>query len=156
MRGMAIRMACVLFVRMSVVCLLVIVMVNVIVRVGMIVVRMRVSVCGSVRMSRVIAGCGGRVRRDHVDLGGRDSGPRDFAHLKARADVQCCCGRLEAREGDAGIDQRAQHHVAAYAGKTLQISNAHRGEILSFRCDDVEVRRLRCDSEASSYQYVDG
>ena len=34
---------------------------------------------------------------------------------------------LQAVKGNARIHQRAQQHVSADAGKTLQISNSHRG-----------------------------
>ena len=49
------------------------------------------------------------------------------------ADVERRGGFLKQFERDAGIDQRAQQHVAADAGKTLEVANSHRGVILNCR-----------------------
>jgi len=57
--------------------------------------------------------------RDDIDFGSSDASPAYLAHFKARADVERGGGFCKEVEGDAGIDERAEHHVAAYTGKTF-------------------------------------
>ena len=62
----------------------------------------------------------------HIDFGGGDSSAAHLAGFEACAHVQGRGGFGQALQWNAGIDQRAQQHVAADAGKALQISNSHR------------------------------
>ena len=83
----------------------------------MFILRMRMRVGGSI--SR-------RVRNDYVNLGASDASAGDPAHIQARADVQCGDGFLEMGEGDSGVNQSAEEHVAANSGEAIQIANTHR------------------------------
>ena len=54
------------------------------------------------------------------------SPPRLTLRISSRAPTFSAAAVSASAEGHACIDQRAQQHVAADAGKTLQISNSHR------------------------------
>ena len=69
--------------------------------------------------------------RQHVHFRCRNAPAAHFVHLKTRANLKGCRSPREHCEGDACIHQRAQHHVAADPGKTLQIANTHRFVILA-------------------------
>lgn|SRR5579875_2197225 len=113
----------VVFMRVMVMAVLVVmIMMVMMVRVAVL---MNVSV-GCLRASRVLRGFG----RDYVDPGSGDSAAQHFAHLDARAYVERCGCLLQKRERNARIDQRAQQHVAADAGKALQKADSHRVSIL--------------------------
>ena len=71
--------------------------------------------------------------RDYVDLGGCQTTPHHLAHLKPRANIQRNRGLSQGVKGNARIHQGTEQHIAAYAGKTLQISNSHRSVILNCR-----------------------
>ena len=73
------------------------------------------------------------VRRNHVHFGCGQAAPAHLAHLKACAHTERDRRFFKTGEGNACIHQGAQQHVAAYAGKTLQISNTHRFVILNCR-----------------------
>lgn len=77
----------------------------------------------------------GVFRRNHVDLGRGDSTTHDFTRFKARAHVQRGRRFSQHVKGDAGVDQRAQQHVAADSRKALEITNPHRFVILNCRRD---------------------
>ncbi len=62
---------------------------------------------------------------DHIDFGSSESAASDFAHLKASADVECRGSLFKHGKGHARIDERAEQHVAADAGKAIQIANSH-------------------------------
>ena len=64
--------------------------------------------------------------RDDVNFDRGQSAAAHLAHLQVRAHVQRRSGFLKGVKGNARVDKRAQQHVAAYAGKTLKISNSHR------------------------------
>jgi hypothetical protein len=85
----------------------------------------RVGVC---RM--FVVGVGGfgyvLIWSKHIHFGGGQTAAGQSAHFKVRADVERRGGFYEGCEGNAGIDKGAQHHVAAYAGKTLKICSTHR------------------------------
>jgi len=76
-----------------------------------------------VRVRRL--GCVTLVRND-VHFGRGQSAAAHLAHLQVRAHVQRLGGFLKGVKRNARIDKGAQQHVAAYAGKTLKISNSHR------------------------------
>ena len=90
--------------------------------------RMIVLVCpfGLMRMlrRRIVAG-------HHVNFGSCDAAAAHFAHLKARTYIQCGGRLLKQAERNACIHKGAKQHVAADAGKTFQISNAHWSRILN-------------------------
>ena len=65
------------------------------------------------------------VRCDHVHFDCGDAASHHFAHFKTGAYVQRDGGLREGVEGNAGVNQCAEQHVAANAGKTFQISNTH-------------------------------
>src|SRR5580692_2516083 len=75
----------------------------------------------------------GVFRRNHVDLGRGDSTTHDFTRFKARAHVQRGRRFSQHVKGDAGVDQRAQQHVAADARETLKVTNTHRVVIVNCR-----------------------
>jgi len=72
-------------------------------------------------MSIVRVFCTGGVLlgRDDIDFGSGDAAAAHLAHFKTGADVERggCFGKEV--KGDAGIDEGAEEHVAAYAGKTF-------------------------------------
>ncbi len=109
--GMGLRF--IVLVRMAVVVIVSMVMV-VLIRVGVRVVAMVVRLRD------------GALGRDDVHLGPRDSPAGHLARLQPRADVQRRRGLLQRIQGNAGIHQRAQEHVAADSGKALQVANSHR------------------------------
>ena len=61
-----------------------------------------------------------------VYFGCGQSSAAHLAHLQMRAHVQHRSGFCKGVKGNARVDKGAQQHVAAYAGKTLKISNSHR------------------------------
>lgn len=87
---------------------------------------MRMGRIAAVRMlrRRTIAG-------QHIHLGSRDTAAAHLAHLEARTHIQRGSRLLKQAERSAGIHKGAKQHVAADAGKALQISNAHRSRILN-------------------------
>jgi len=54
-----------------------------------------------------------------VDLGGRNPAADDLRNFQARAYVERRHGFFEDSRRNSGIDERAQKHVAAHAGKTF-------------------------------------
>ena len=70
------------------------------------------------------------LRRNHVNFGCGQAAAAHLALLQPRAHIQRGCRLFKQGERNAGIHQGAQQHVAAYARKTLQISNTHRIVIL--------------------------
>src|SRR5271166_4485096 len=62
----------------------------------------------------------------NVELGSRDASPIHTGKLQGRSDVQVGDGLLEQLERNSGVEQRAQEHVAADAGETIEIGNTHR------------------------------
>ena len=77
----------------------------------------------SVRVVRLVRRV---IRRNHVHFGRRNSAAHHLAHLQPRAHIQRRSRLLQMSEGHTRVNQRAQQHIAAYAGKTFQISNSHR------------------------------
>jgi hypothetical protein len=67
----------------------------------------------------VLCTCCVLFRGDDIDLGSGDAAAAHLAHFKTGADVERggCFGKEV--KGDAGIDEGAEEHVAAYAGKTF-------------------------------------
>ena len=68
----------------------------------------------------------GRLIHEDVDLGRGDAAAIDAAEAQLSADVERSCGSLEDVFADAGVEQRAQHHVSTDSGKAFKISNTHR------------------------------
>ena len=65
---------------------------------------------------------------EHIDLGSRSD--RRALTLRASSSAPTLSAARSVRkktEGNTGIDHRAQQHVAADAGKAVQIGNTHRG-----------------------------
>ena len=73
------------------------------------------------------------IGRNHVHFGCGQAATVHLAHLQPRTNVQRSRGLRKASEGNARIHQRSQQHVAADAGKALQIANSHRKVILNCR-----------------------
>jgi hypothetical protein len=71
--------------------------------------------------------------RQHVHLGRRQSAAHHRACFQARAHAQRGCRLRHSLKRDTGIDQRAQQHIAADAGKALKVSNSHRVVIVNCR-----------------------
>ena len=63
--------------------------------------------------------------RNYVNLRSGQTGAGDFSHLQARTDIEGRRGPFEYGERDARVDERTKQHVAANAGKALQITDSH-------------------------------
>ena len=98
-----------------------------------------------------------RIRPDHVHFGSGNAAAAHLARFQARAYIQRSRRLFKPSERHAGVYERAKHHVAAYAGKTLQVSSAHRDEILYFR-GDLRKPALSPDrsSSAAARQHFSG
>ena len=132
MRRVAVRLAAAVRVRMRFVRMSVgvgVAVVRVFVRMRLMLVRLRVSV--RVGGGFMFVPGSGRVGRNNVDFCAGETAADDLAHLKVRAHVQGVGGLCQGVERDARIDQRAEQHIAAYAGKTLKVTNTHRVVILN-------------------------
>lgn len=68
----------------------------------------------------------GRFIHEDVDLGRGDAAAIDAADAELSADVERSCRSLEDIFADAGVEERAQHHVSTDSGKAFEISNTHR------------------------------
>ena len=66
---------------------------------------------------------------DDIDFGSGEAAASDLTHRKACADVQVSRSPFQQGERDAYIDQSAKQHVAANAGKAIQIGNSHREKL---------------------------
>lgn len=78
-------------------------------------------------LMRECVGVGCAVRCcENVDLGAGDAAALNLACFQTRADAKRRSGLLQDFERYTGIDQGAEEHVAADAGKAVQIGNAHR------------------------------
>ena len=90
---------------------------------------MRVNVaCFAMRMvvpGCIVVPCSTIAFHDDVDLGPGQSAAAHPVHLEARPYVQRCSRLFKQHERHARIHKRAQQHVAADAGETLQISDSH-------------------------------
>jgi hypothetical protein len=62
---------------------------------------------------------------DHVDLGSGETAAHDLAFGEMRADVEGAGSFIEELEGHTGVNQCAEQHIAADAGETFEITNAH-------------------------------
>lgn len=70
-------------------------------------------------------------RRDHIDFSGRKPPAHDFSGLQPGAHIERR-GRLGKQfERDSRVDQGAEQHIAAYAGKAFEIANTHRVVIVN-------------------------
>ena len=86
---------------------------------------------GSVGMSCVaIVGmsgtCGVLFWGDDIDFRSRDAATCHLAHFKTGAHIEGDGCFSEGIEFHAGVYQGAEHHVAAYTGKTFKICSSHR------------------------------
>ena len=61
----------------------------------------------------------------NVDLGRRNAAADDARNLQPRPYAQSRHGFFQYSGRNSGIDERAQKHVAAHAGETFKIGNAH-------------------------------
>ena len=86
-----------------------------------------VAIVRMLRYSRRRVGC------NDVHLGCGQAAAAHLAHLEARAHIQHCRCLFKAGEGDARIHQGAEQHIAADAGKALQITYTHNMVILNCR-----------------------
>ena len=62
---------------------------------------------------------------EDVDLGCGDAAAIDLFDLQRCADVECGGGLLEDFEWDAGVDERAEEHVACDSGEAVDKCDAH-------------------------------
>ena len=65
--------------------------------------------------------------RINIRLDRADAVARNTSNLQAGIDIQRCDCLFEELLRHTGIDQRAQEHVAADAGKTIKVGYTHRG-----------------------------
>jgi len=63
----------------------------------------------------------------HVDLRAGQTAADDFTRLDPRSHIECRSGFRQHRYRNPRIHHGAQQHVAADAGKAVQIGNTHRG-----------------------------
>ena len=82
----------------------------------------RVGVVGMIVPGRRVLG------RKHVDFRRGNTAAAHLARFEPRAYIERGRRFGKVAEGNTGIDQRAQQHVAANAGKALQISNSHQAD----------------------------
>src|SRR5579884_186917 len=61
----------------------------------------------------------------HVNFARRNPAAIDAADTKLSSDIQGCNRPLQQLCRNAGIEERAKHHVSANPGETLEVSNAH-------------------------------
>lgn len=105
--------------------------------VRVIVIAVRMCVLVAVRRVLVIVRIfvlrSGLFGRDHVYFGCGKAAAHHLAHLQPRAYIQRGGRFFQHPKRHTGIDQRAQKHVAADAGKAFQIANTHRSVILNCR-----------------------
>ena len=96
---------------------------------------MRVRMMVLMRLVRMIAvrsmlldrSCRMVFAREHIHFGSGQAASHHLARLEPAAHIQCCrCVRKDAQRYP-GIDDSAQQHVAADAGKAIQVANTHRG-----------------------------
>ena len=71
-----------------------------------------------------------------VDFRGGNAAADDPRNLQPCADAQGRNGLFQYSRRNSGVDEGAQEHVAAHAGKTLEIGNAHGIQI--FTTEDTE------------------
>ncbi len=62
---------------------------------------------------------------DDVELAGGDTRSAHRRKFQRSADVQVGDCPLQQLERNSGVEQRTQEHVAADAGETIEIGNAH-------------------------------
>jgi len=91
----------------------------VLMRVGML-----VGVGAAVSRGHVFAGANS-FTRVNIDLGAGEAAAHDLAGFEPRADVEGFGDGGEFFEGDAGVDEGAEEHVAADAGEAVKICNTH-------------------------------
>jgi hypothetical protein len=99
-------------------------------RVVVVVVMVRVSVLvfvieAVVCVGMVVGVLGGVAAFQDIDLGRRDSAAIGLLDGERSVEFQCSDGLMEDFGGDASVDQGSEKHVAAYAGETVEIGNAH-------------------------------
>ena len=70
------------------------------------------GLCGRMGVGRLVRWM---VRRNDVDLCGRDAAASYLAHLEMRTHIQRHCGLLKMGERNAGVNQGAEQHVTANA-----------------------------------------
>jgi len=70
------------------------------------------------------------LRRNHVHFGSGQAAAAHSARLNPRANIERRRSILKHLERHARIHQRAKQHVAADSGKTLQVTDPHRFQIL--------------------------
>ena len=87
--------------------------------------RVRVMSVFSMIFVRVGRLAGGLLGGNHVHLSSGQSAAAYLSHLQPSAYTERRSCFLKTSERYACIHQGAQQHIAAYAGKTLQISNTH-------------------------------
>jgi hypothetical protein len=108
-------------VRVIVAVMAVIVVVNIVV-----IVRMLVSLRRLVRVHR------DRILPAHAEFGGADAGPRHGLRPDCiRGNGQAAEGATDICERNAGVDQRAKHHVAGRSGKAVEVEDPQNQLILS-------------------------
>ena len=59
------------------------------------------------------------------DLGGGDAAAVDLFDLERSAEVERGDGVVEDLRGDSGVEQSAEEHVSADAGKAVEVGDAH-------------------------------
>ena len=90
-----------------------------------VVMRMRMCVAVLMRMGMFMGFGRGSFMCEHIDFGGCQPATDHLARCDARADIQGRCRFGKYRNRNAGIDHGAEQHVAADAGKAVQVGNTH-------------------------------
>ncbi len=62
---------------------------------------------------------------ENEDFCGRDSAAIDLLDLERRSEIEGGCGLMEDPGVQAGIEEGAEKHVSANAGKAVEVGDAH-------------------------------
>src|ERR1700676_3925547 len=84
--------------------------------------------------------------RKNIELSRAYAVAFDARNLQRRPNIQRGDGMFQQLRGNAGSDQRAKEHVAANAGKTIEIGYAHKSLSLVVRRRSLAIEFARVSS----------
>ena len=82
----------------------------------------------------------------HIHLGSSNPAAIHARNLEPRPEIERCHSFFKHRRRHARIDQDAEKHVAAHAGKTLKIDNAHGIQLLALKSLAVSEKKSQVES----------
>jgi hypothetical protein len=68
---------------------------------------------------------------ENIHFGRSDSAAIHSRNFQPRSDIQSCGSIFQELRRNSSVHQRAQKHVAADAGKAVEVSNAHKSQSLA-------------------------